>query len=57
MKIKILKALKDHKAGDIIEVSDKAGTPLDKYWRRRLKDAERDHCVEVIKLEKKGGNK
>jgi len=31
-----------------IEV-DKQGTPLDKEWRRRFKDAKLDNCVEVVK--------
>lgn len=38
------------KKGDTVRINvDENGTPLDKYWRRRLKDAERDHCVTVQK--------
>ena len=28
---------------------DKAGTPLDQYWRNRLKDSKIDNCVEFVK--------
>ena len=30
-----------------------AGIPLEKFWRKRLKDAETDNCVEVVKAETK----
>lgn len=29
--------------------TDGFGVPLDKFWRNRLKDAEIDNCVELIK--------
>jgi len=38
-----------------IEV-DKDGTPLDRHWRRRFRDAEIDGCIEIVK-EKKIKNK
>ena len=28
---------------------DANGTPIDRFWRRRLKDAEHDGCCEIIK--------
>ena len=28
---------------------DKNGTPLQKFWRKRMKEAEADNCVEVVK--------
>ena len=28
---------------------DRNGTIIDRYWRRRLSDAETDNCVKVIK--------
>jgi hypothetical protein len=37
------------KAGEIVEVPcDERGTPLDQYWRRRLRDAVKDGCCEII---------
>lgn len=35
--------------GKMITVSvDRDGTPLDKNWRRRLKDSKIDGCVEIV---------
>ena len=34
--------------------TDAMGTPLEKFWRNRLKDAEMDQCVEIVKATKKG---
>lgn len=28
--------------------ADNEGTPLDQFWRRRLKDAKTDKCCEVV---------
>ena len=51
--VKVLKLnapLRGREAGDTVRVkTDKNGTPLDSYWRRRLKDAEIDGCVEFVK--------
>ena len=30
---------------------DKDGTPLDRYWRDRMKDMKTDHCIEVLRGE------
>jgi len=50
LRIKINKPLPGYEVGRIIEVaSDNEGTPLDFYWRRRLKDAESDGCCEIVK--------
>lgn len=50
IKLKILKALPQHPKGEFLEVvTDKAGTPLLAYWRARLRDAETDNCVEIVK--------
>lgn len=48
-KLKLNCAFRGHKAGSIIniEVSDD-GTPKDSFWRRRLKDAKIDNCVEFV---------
>ena len=37
------------KTGEVKIRVDKSGTPIDKNWRRRIKDAEIDGCVEVVK--------
>lgn len=37
-----------------IDVDDK-NVPKDQQWRRRLKDAKVDECVELIKTKKKKG--
>ncbi len=38
-----------HVPGSVITVpADSHGTPLDEYWRRRLKDAKTDGCCEVV---------
>ena len=34
--------------GQIIEIKDNQGVPLDKFWRGRLKDAVKDNCVSII---------
>jgi len=35
--------------GQIIQIeTDGENTPIDKYWRRRLKDAPFDNCVEAV---------
>lgn len=35
--------------------ADSHGTPLDEYWRRRLKDAVTDECCEVVRPFDVGG--
>ena len=48
--IKIVKPFSGHVAGEQINVEcDEHDTPLDVYWRRRLKDAQIDSCCEVVK--------
>lgn len=42
----INKSIHGHKAGDVVKIElDKNGTPLDKTWRRRVKDAKIDNCM------------
>ncbi len=46
--------------GTIIQVrSDADGTPLDKWWRDRLRDAEHDGCVSIVstKVKQKSSTK
>lgn len=39
-------------SGTVTIDADKNGTPLQKFWRNRLKDAVSDNCVEVVKASK-----
>lgn len=49
IKLKLLKNILHHKAGEIISVdSDNEGNLKDNFWARRLKDSEVDGCVEVV---------
>lgn len=42
-------SLPNFRQGEVVVVpSDDEGTPLDQYWRRRLKDAKVDNCCEVV---------
>ena len=36
-----------------ITVEDNGGVPVERFWRNRLKDAETDNCVEVVKTSAK----
>jgi len=46
-RLKLNTSLRGHDAGSIVRIkTDKDGTPVDVYWRRRLNDAETDGCVE-----------
>ncbi len=48
--LEIKKPLADKKPGDTVALKcDREGTIIDRYWRRRLVDAEIDNCVKVIK--------
>jgi len=40
-------------SGTITIQTDKYGVPLQKFWRNRLKDAELDECVEIVKTTRK----
>ena len=53
MKLKLNKPMMGYDAGRKITIqTDASGVPLEKFWRRRLKDAKIDNCVEEIKLSK-----
>ncbi len=46
--IKINKPIRNHRVGDMVPAKfDKFGTPIDRYWRDRFKDAKIDKCVEL----------
>lgn len=48
--IKINKPFPDYQVGQIVTIQvDGDGTPLDYFWRRRLKDAKIDSCCEIVK--------
>ena len=47
MKLKIINV--PGYSGVVDVKTDSNGTPLDRFWRKRLKDAEIDGCVEVVK--------
>ncbi len=36
-------------SGTVTVQTDDSGVPLERFWRKRLKDAETDNCVEVVK--------
>lgn len=58
MEVKILKPILKYKVGDVVTVvCDEKGTPKDRYWRKRFKDAEIDNCLQKIEEKKtaKGG--
>lgn len=54
LKLKINTPMAGHKAGEIVTISvGKHGRPKDIFWRRRLRDAESDNCVEEVVVEQK----
>jgi len=53
MKVKLNTPMQGYEAGREVTIEcDSSGVPLQKFWRRRLKDAKIDNCVEVIKPSK-----
>ena len=49
VKIKILLDIPGYTAGQVVTIGiDSYGTPLEKSWRRRFKDAKTDNCLEII---------
>lgn len=56
MKIKILRSFGAYTAGETLEIDAEGGIPKQLFWRRRLRDAKRDGCLEVVK-EKASKNK
>lgn len=53
MKLKLNQPLAGYEVGREVTIqTDRNGVPLEKFWRRRLKDAKIDNCVEVVKPSK-----
>lgn len=51
--LKINAPIRGYAEGAQIEIkTDKDGTPLDRYWRDRIKDAAIDGCVEFVDAKK-----
>jgi len=48
MNIKLNIAMNGFAKGQEIPIEDINGIPTDPFWRRRLKDAEIDNCVEIV---------
>lgn len=47
-------AMSGHQAGAVILIDvDEHGTPLDRFWRSRLKDAKIDNCCTLATSEKR----
>lgn len=53
--LRILKPMGRYAAvGDEVRVEcDADGTPLDQFWRRRVRDSARDGCVEFVDQQRK----
>jgi len=48
--IKINKPFPGYQVDQIVTIQvDSDGTPLNVFWRRRLKDAKMDNCCEIVK--------
>jgi hypothetical protein len=57
-KIKLNAPLRGYQAGASIPIKvDKDGTPIDRYWRDRLKDAKKDNCVEIVSTKSRTSKK
>jgi len=39
--------------GHVLDLAERGGVVLDRYWRARCNDAAFDNCVEVVKIEQK----
>ena len=49
IRLKVNGTIPGYPAGQVVAVEvDEHGTPLEELWRRRLKDAKIDGCVEVV---------
>ena len=49
LKLKLNSEMHGFPVGHVVSVqTDEHGVPLEKFWRRRLRDAVTDNCVEVV---------
>lgn len=48
MQIKLNVNIGNYKAGTVLKLDAKDNVPTDQFWRKRLKDAQNDNCVEII---------
>ena len=54
IRVKILVDIPGYKKGQIVTIeTDKDGTPLERFWRRRFKDAKTDNCLEIVQAPSK----
>lgn len=54
IKIKINHGIAGYNPGDTVDIDVKAdGSPVLRYWRRRLKDSQRDNCIEIVEQKSK----
>lgn len=50
IKLKLNQPMQGYEAGRQVTVqTDSAGVPLEKFWRRRMRDSKIDNCVELVK--------
>lgn len=53
IKIKLNGPLKGYVKGTVLTLpADSNGTPLERYWRDRLRDSAIDHCIEIVPNQK-----
>ena len=48
MKIKMNRDVWKYKAGEVIDIPENHGIPLENFWRRRLRDSAIDGCCEIV---------
>ena len=58
IQIKVNKSVEPYMKEQVVTVQvDALGTPVRKFWRDRLRDAEVDNCVEIVKDKPKTSTK
>jgi hypothetical protein len=46
--LKLNADLRGHKKGEVIKLEARGRMPIDVYWKRRIRDARIDNCVELV---------